>query len=82
MGVEKAVLKEGNGVDKPNKGDEVTIEYTGNLYDEEQADNHYRGTQSAPPSSPYLKSLGSLRDLDSTHPWDVGTFGLRSAWAK
>lgn len=82
MGVEKTVLKEGNGVDKPSKGDEVTIEYTGNLYDEEQADNHYRGTQSAPPSSPHLKSFSPLRDLDSTPPWDVGIFGLRSAWAQ
>ncbi|KAL8793755.1 MAG: hypothetical protein Q9195_003697 [Heterodermia aff. obscurata] len=45
MGVDKVVLEEGNGVDKPSKGDEVTIEYTGNLYDEDQADNHYRGTQ-------------------------------------
>ena len=45
MGVEKKVLKEGNGTDKPQKGDEVTIEYTGNLYDEAQADNDYRGDQ-------------------------------------
>lgn len=45
MGVEKKVLKEGNGKDKPNKGDEVTIEYTGNLYDEDQAGNDYRGEQ-------------------------------------
>ncbi|KAG7007852.1 hypothetical protein G7Y79_00008g024900 [Physcia stellaris] len=45
MGVEKKVLKEGNGTDKPQKGDEVTIEYTGNLYDEAKADNDYRGDQ-------------------------------------
>lgn len=45
MGVERKVLKEGNGTDKPKKGDEVTIEYTGNLYDEEEADNDYRGKQ-------------------------------------
>lgn len=43
MGVTRKVLKEGNGVDKPKKGDEVTIEYTGNLYDESQASNDYRG---------------------------------------
>ncbi|KAA6414664.1 MAG: peptidylprolyl isomerase [Lasallia pustulata] len=43
MGVTRKVLKEGNGTDKPKKGDEVTIEYTGNLYDEAQASNNYRG---------------------------------------
>ena len=46
MGVEKEVLKSGNGEDYPKKGDQVTIEYTGNLFDEEAgADNHYRGDQ-------------------------------------
>ena len=43
MGVTRKVLKQGNGTDKPKKGDEVTIEYTGNLYDEKHADNDYRG---------------------------------------
>ncbi|KAL8799853.1 MAG: hypothetical protein Q9182_005602 [Xanthomendoza sp. 2 TL-2023] len=45
MGVTRKVLKEGNGTDIPKKGDQVTIEYTGNLYDEEEADNDYRGKQ-------------------------------------
>lgn len=45
MGVTRKVLKEGNGKDKPAKGDEVTIEYTGNLYDEEASHNDCRGTQ-------------------------------------
>ena len=45
MGVEKKILKPGNGTDRPSKGDEVTIEYTGNLYDANKADNDYRGTQ-------------------------------------
>ena len=45
MGVTKKVLKPGNGTDKPKKGDEVTIEYTGNLYDESQSSNDYRGKQ-------------------------------------
>ncbi|KAI4161121.1 MAG: hypothetical protein LQ342_005158 [Letrouitia transgressa] len=46
MGVTRKVLKDGNGVDKPKKGDEVTIEYTGNLHDESQAGNDYRGKES------------------------------------
>ncbi len=45
MGVTRKVLKEGNGTDKPKKGDEVTIEYTGNLYDPAEEGNDYRGTQ-------------------------------------
>lgn len=45
MGVTKKVLIEGNGTDKPQKGNEVTIEYTGNLYDESKADNDCRGEQ-------------------------------------
>ena len=47
MGVTKKVISAGNGTDKPKKGDEVIIEYTGNLYDEAQGeDNDYRGKQS------------------------------------
>ena len=46
MGVTRKVLKQGNGVDKPKKGDEVTIEYTGNLYDESKGPNNdFRGKQ-------------------------------------
>ncbi|KAL8642547.1 MAG: hypothetical protein Q9228_000772 [Teloschistes exilis] len=45
MGVTKKVLKEGDGKTYPSKGDEVTIEYTGNLYDDAKADNDYRGKQ-------------------------------------
>ena len=43
VGVTRKLLKPGNGTDKPKKGDEVTIEYTGNLYDEKYPDNDYRG---------------------------------------
>ena len=46
MGVEKKTLQEGNGTDRPSKGDTVTIEYTGNLYDPAQEANHCRGNQS------------------------------------
>ncbi|KAL8866886.1 MAG: hypothetical protein Q9174_006019, partial [Haloplaca sp. 1 TL-2023] len=45
MGVTRKVLKEGDGTTKPKQGDQVTIEYTGNLYDESKADNDYRGKQ-------------------------------------
>lgn len=46
MGVTRKVLKQGNGTDKPKKGDIVTIQYTGNLYDESKgANNDYRGKE-------------------------------------
>lgn len=43
MGVEKTVLKAGNGVDFPQKGDNVAMHYTGCLYDASAAANHYMG---------------------------------------
>ncbi|EMD64637.1 hypothetical protein GGP41_003087 [Bipolaris sorokiniana] len=43
MGVEKVVAKPGNGTDFPKKHDEICVEYTGWLYDEEAPDN--KGTQ-------------------------------------
>ena len=43
MGVEKKVINPGNGVDLPQKGDDVTMEYTGYLYDTAQAANDFKG---------------------------------------
>ncbi|KAH7549055.1 hypothetical protein BM1_10440 [Bipolaris maydis] len=43
MGVEKIVAKPGNGTDFPKKHDEICVEYTGWLYDDEAPDN--KGTQ-------------------------------------
>ncbi|MCJ1235172.1 hypothetical protein MMC14_003139 [Varicellaria rhodocarpa] len=45
MGVTRKVLKQGNGTDYPKRGEEVTIAYTGNLYDESKEADDYRGTQ-------------------------------------
>ena len=47
MAVTKKVLRSGNGVDKPNKGDEVVIDYTGYLYDTDAASNNYMGDELA-----------------------------------
>ena len=43
MGVVKEMIMEGNGADKPHKGDNVTIEYTGWLLDRSKPDS--KGTQ-------------------------------------
>ena len=46
MGVQRKVVKNGNGVDYPKKGDNVTMEYTGNLYDKSAGEaKDYRGDQ-------------------------------------
>jgi len=45
MGVTRTVSANGNQQDKPEKGDEVTIEYTGYLYNASKATNDYRGNQ-------------------------------------
>ena len=34
MGVTKETITPGNGVDRPKQGDTITMEYTGNLYDD------------------------------------------------
>jgi FK506-binding protein 1 len=44
-GLHHETIREGNGVDKPKKGDTVIIEYTGNLYDPEAQDGFHRGKQ-------------------------------------
>jgi uncharacterized sporulation protein YeaH/YhbH (DUF444 family) len=38
MGVTKKLISPGNGQDKPKKGDSITMEYTGNLYDQNATD--------------------------------------------
>lgn len=43
--LDKKLLSGGNGKDYPKVGDEVTIEYTGWLYDSSKADADYKGTQ-------------------------------------
>ena len=37
MGVTKEIISEGNGVDKAKKGDTISMEYTGNLFDDKAA---------------------------------------------
>lgn len=46
MGVTRKIIAKGNGTDRPKQGDTVTIEYTGNLYDETKGSkNDFRGKQ-------------------------------------
>ncbi|KAJ5807076.1 Peptidyl-prolyl cis-trans isomerase [Penicillium riverlandense] len=72
MGVEKTILKAGNGVDFPKNGDNVAIHYTGCLYDQSKADNHYMGTKfdsSRDRGSPLASPIGVGRLIKG---WDEG----------
>ena len=54
MGVQRKVVRNGNGLDYPKKGDNVTMEYTGNLYDKAAGEaKDYRGDQ-------YVQSITRL----------------------
>lgn len=46
MGVEKKTLQPGNGVDFPQKGDNVALHYTGCLFDPSKPDSHNMGFKS------------------------------------
>jgi hypothetical protein len=41
----KKLLSEGNGTDRPKVGDQVTIEYTGWLYDPKESAKDFKGKQ-------------------------------------
>ena len=45
MGVEKTILKAGDGKTYPKQSDTVAIEYTGTLYDPSASDEYKRGKQ-------------------------------------
>lgn len=91
MGVTRKMVTKGNDTDKPKVGDEVTIEYTGNLYDESKgAKEDFRGKQWVPPrhrceftTDDLSGMLTSVRlPLDSTLLKAVETSRLRLAWAR
>ncbi|KAI9748710.1 MAG: hypothetical protein M1835_001731 [Candelina submexicana] len=43
MGISSQVIKNGNGTDYPKRGDTITIEYTGYLYEPSAEANDYKG---------------------------------------
>ncbi|KAJ5966457.1 hypothetical protein N7481_013171 [Penicillium waksmanii] len=73
MGVEKKTLVPGNGVDFPKKGDNVSLHYTGCLYDASKADNHFMGdkfdSSHNPGRGPLASDIGVGRLIRG---WDEG----------
>ncbi|KAF1939979.1 FKBP-type peptidyl-prolyl isomeras-like protein [Clathrospora elynae] len=72
MGVEKIVLKPGNGIDYPKKHDEVSLKYTGWLFDEDAPD--HKGTQfdSSKGRGDLITPIGVLRVIQGL---DEGVLG-------
>jgi hypothetical protein len=63
MGVTKKVLKQGDGVTRPQQGDEVIMEYTGYLYEASQAANDYKGNKCGSQSQLPADPFSDLSDL-------------------
>jgi len=73
--LQKQLIKPGNGHDKPKKGDEVTIEYTGWLYDAAAAANQQRGKQfdSSKNRGDFKTAIGVGRVIKG---WDQGVMDM------
>lgn len=65
MGVTKQLISPGTSTDKPKAGDEITMEYTGNLYDANAPNN--KGTQYVHPFPPSLGPFSGAVPLPSHH---------------
>lgn len=72
MGVQKQVHQPGNGTDIPKKGDSVSIEYTGWLYDESAADKKGKQFDSSVGRGDLTTSIGVGRVIRG---WDDSILG-------
>ncbi|KAF2475633.1 peptidyl-prolyl cis-trans isomerase [Lindgomyces ingoldianus] len=75
MGVEKKVLKTGNEVDFPKKHDEVSMEYTGWLYDDNASDKKGTKFDSSVGRGDLITPIGVGRVIRG---WDEGILGSGS----
>ncbi|KAL6710908.1 hypothetical protein ACN47E_006783 [Coniothyrium glycines] len=72
MGVQKVVVKPGNGADFPKKHDEVSMEYTGWLYDESIPDNKGTKFDTSVGRGDLITPIGVGRVIRG---WDEGILG-------
>jgi len=73
MGVTKKQLVAGNGVDKPKAGDNITMEYTGNLYDQNAADNKGKQFDSSVGRGDFKTQIGVGQVIKG---WDEGVINV------
>merc|ERR1711939_977306 len=77
MGVEKTVIKEGNGSYKPRKGDTVTMEYTGWLYEPDKPENKGNKFDSSVGKGDFNTKIGVGRVISGDYAYgDRGFPGL------
>ncbi|KAL9625769.1 MAG: hypothetical protein Q9160_000089 [Pyrenula sp. 1 TL-2023] len=85
MGVNKQTVSPGNGTDRPKKGDSITMEYTGFLYDANAPQNRGKQFDSSVGRGPFDTKIGvgqvirgERRRMGATEPvltvegWDEG----------
>ncbi|OCT51110.1 hypothetical protein CLCR_09333 [Cladophialophora carrionii] len=70
--LDKKLLSAGNNVDYPKSGDEVTIEYTGWLYDASKANEDYKGDKYVTASRATAAASVSRSDLGDRFDSSVG----------
>jgi len=76
MGVEKIILKKGNGIDIPRKHDEVSMEYTGWLYSDDAPDKRGKQFDSSVGRGDLITPIGVGRVIRG---WDEGILGSASS---
>ncbi|KAI9817935.1 MAG: FK506 binding protein proline rotamase rapamycin-binding protein [Thelocarpon impressellum] len=69
MGVEKKVLRGGNGTDYPKKGDTITIEYTGFIFDPASSDTKGEKFDSSVGRGDFVTKIGVGEVIRG---WDEG----------
>ncbi|CBX90672.1 FK506 binding protein proline rotamase rapamycin-binding protein [Plenodomus lingam] len=76
MVVEKAVIRPGNGIDTPKKNDEVSMEYTGWLFDEDAPDCKGKQFDTSVGRGDLITPIGVGRVIRG---WDEGILGSQSS---
>ncbi|KAF2152032.1 FKBP-type peptidyl-prolyl cis-trans isomerase [Myriangium duriaei CBS 260.36] len=69
MAVEKTIIKQGNGTDKPKNGDQVAMEYTGWLFQDGAKDNKGNQFDSSVGRGDFKVPIGTGRVIKG---WDEG----------
>ncbi|KAF1830042.1 peptidyl-prolyl cis-trans isomerase [Decorospora gaudefroyi] len=72
MGVEKIIVSPGNGIDYPKKHDEVSMEYTGWLFDETAPGNKGYKFDTSVGRGDLITPIGAGRVIRG---WDEGVLG-------
>ncbi|KAI4943900.1 hypothetical protein J4E91_009047 [Alternaria rosae] len=76
MGVEKLVIRPGNGIDFPKKHDEVSMEYTGWLFDDDAPDHKGGQFDTSVGRGDLITPIGAGRVIKG---WDEGILGSEEA---